>query len=61
MATNITPTNIATPTIPMHAAPLHHGQEASADIDLVTVAIFVVHTIVLNHHRDDYNYTMKKK
>ena len=54
-------TNIATPTIPMHAAPYHHGWEASAYIDLVAVAISVVCTIVLNHNHDDYNYTMKKK
>ena len=54
-------TNIATPTIPMHVAPHHHGWEAFAYIDLVAVAIFVVRTIVLNHYHDDYNYTMKKE
>ena len=41
MAINIMPTNIVTPTIPMHAAPHHYGRETSAYIDLVAVAIFI--------------------
>ena len=49
-----TTTNIATATNPLHAVPHHHGQEVSACIGSVVVAIFV--DDMTSIHKENYHY-----